>query len=342
MRTSPWIFAAGLMLSAAAPAQDLPAAPPCPAGGAPIHQAGYAKVGGLDQWVTIDGGDCRKPIILFIHGGPGNSLAPFAHHLYANWEHDFTLVQWDQRGAGMTFVKTPPGANDVLTVERMRDDGLEVAQQVSRRLGQAKLILFASSWGSVLGLEMAQARPEQFHAYVGSAQMVDPRDPAAYRAVLKTAAELGDTAGLATLQKIGAPPWSDPRNAGIMRRLSRRYEKARTDPAPDAWWRPDPRYARYEEQFEQADDYSYLQFVGLKGNGMAAGIDFNRKPKEYRLPLYFIQGAEDLVTPLAQTRSYVDSIKAPKKEFIVLPRTGHDPNPAMVEAQLRVLKTIAQ
>jgi hypothetical protein len=67
-----------------------------------------------------------------------------------------------------------------------------------------------------------------------------------------------------------------------------------------------------EADYTAGEDYSWLQFVGLKGDGIASKIDL------VKLGLDFIQ--------------------APRKEFVLVPRTGHDPNPPMIAAQYKLLK----
>src|SRR5471032_1007135 len=58
------------------------------------------RIGGIDQWVHVRGEDVDNPILLFIHGGPGVAFIPMARVFQGPWEKHFTVVQWDQRGAG--------------------------------------------------------------------------------------------------------------------------------------------------------------------------------------------------------------------------------------------------
>jgi pimeloyl-ACP methyl ester carboxylesterase len=51
-----------------------------------------------------------------------------------------------------------------------------------------------------------------------------------------------------------------------------------------------------------------------------------------------LQGEADLVTPPEVSRAYFDSLTAPNKTFIPMPRTGHDPNARMIDTQFEVLK----
>jgi pimeloyl-ACP methyl ester carboxylesterase len=83
---------------------------------------------------------------------------------------------------------------------------------------------------------------------------------------------------------------------------------------------------------EAGEDYSYLQFVGLDGNGMFAGVDLPALGRDYHVPVFVVQGAEDLVTLSEVTRTFVEAIEPPDKELIIVPHAGHDPNRPMIEA----------
>ncbi|MGN6479510.1 alpha/beta fold hydrolase, partial [Luteibacter sp.] len=138
-----------------------------------VDSAGFVRIGGIEQWVTAKGDSCATPVILFISGGPGNPLSPLSDTMYGAWSKDFIVVQWDQRGAGMTYGRNPPAEGETLTIERMAKDGNELAEYLAHRYGKRKVILWGSSWGSILGVYMAKARPDLFYAYVGTSQVVN-------------------------------------------------------------------------------------------------------------------------------------------------------------------------
>lgn len=317
-------------------------APPCEAG-EPIAEHRFVTIGGIPQWLSIEGHDCGNPVVLMVHGGPGNPSTPYAGNLYGAWLDEFTLVQWDQRGAGMTFGRTPMTEDDApLTIERLAADGNEVAEYLSRRLDRPTIVLFGSSWGSALGVTMAQARPDLYAGYLGTAQMVSHREnlEATWRAVHQRATAIGDDETLALLDGFGPPPWRDPRAFGAVRRVTRRYEATPTEPAPVQWWTPTGIYADSQalDAYEQGEEYSYLQLVGLEGDGMLSRLDLPALGIRFAMAVALVQGEEDLVTMPSVSRRYFDAIQAPHKRFVSLPRTGHDPNPAMVDAQLALLR----
>ncbi|MFL6658678.1 MAG: alpha/beta fold hydrolase [Massilia sp.] len=307
-----------------------------------IKEEGYVTLGGIEQWVTVKGDDCRNPVILFIHGGPGNPNTPFAHPPYEAWEKDFTLVQWDQRGAGKTFARNPSTADGRLTLDGMARDGNELAAYLLTHLHVKKVILFGGSWGSVLSVHMAKSRPELFGAYLGTGQLVKSPENgiAGYRALLALAREAGDSPTVAALEGLGEPPWTNPRAFGIMRRASRVYEAKTTTASPKTWWTLAPDYATPEAQaaYEAGEDYSFLQFVGMKGDGMLASVDVTKLGYDFPMPVFMVQGAQDLITVPEISKRYFDAIHSPHKEYFLLPKVGHDPNPDMIASQFAILK----
>ena len=42
-----------------------------------IEEAKFTTLGGIEQWTTLRGNDYRKPVLLVVHGGPGDILSPY-------------------------------------------------------------------------------------------------------------------------------------------------------------------------------------------------------------------------------------------------------------------------
>jgi pimeloyl-ACP methyl ester carboxylesterase len=327
--------------SAAAPAFGLLPDTICTTAGKPIDEKGFVRIGGMEQWVRIKGSSCAHPIVVLVHGGPGNPTTPFADSVYQPWEKDFTIVQWDQRGAGMTYGRNPLADDVPLEVEQLRDDGLAVAHYAAKRFGKRQVILMGGSWSSLLGVQMVKSEPTLFCGYISSSQITGPLpDQASIDATLAQARAAGNQESVARIEALGPLPWTNPRNVGILRRVIRKYEGMRTVPSPKAWRLSPPEYAsaKYEADYEAGEDYSWLQFVGMKGDGIASKIDLYKLGPRFDVPFYMVQGQEDLLTMPAPSRRYFDFIRAPRKEYVLVPGAGHDPNPPMVDAQYRLLK----
>jgi len=305
-----------------------------------IREEMFVPIGGIDQWVTIKGDDRSNPVVLFLHGGPGDALSPFADALYAGWEKDFTLVQWDQRGAGRTYSKNGTSIEPTLTVERMTQDGIEVAEFLTKHLHKKKIIIVGGSWGSVLGISMSHARPELFYAYVGVAQMVNWQEnvSASYARVLELARAAGDQPAVDALTTIGPPPWHVASIWPKFRKWEKVYQ-AKVITAPPAPFVVSPTYASPEEraQYDAADDFSFVPFWGLTLAGPFTKVDLPALGTEFSIPIFMIQGQQDLTALPELAKAYFDSIKAPRKQFYLVPGTGHEYSSTQLDLIRKVL-----
>src|SRR5215212_10443759 len=142
----------GLWLPGWAMAANLPASDTI---ATPIQEMRFVMLGGIQQWVTIRGANRANPVLLVVHGGPGDAQS-FLRSTYAVYEKDFTIVQWDQRGAGKTYAQNPSSPPEP---ERVELDGIELAQYLCNYLAKKKILLLGHSWGTYLGIGMVQRRP---------------------------------------------------------------------------------------------------------------------------------------------------------------------------------------
>jgi len=173
-----------------------------------IDEGKYVQIGGIEQWITIRGEDRGNPVLLFLHGGPGDATNPWGFAGFRTWLRYFTVVQWDQRGTGRTLGKTGPTIGPTITIDRMTRDGIELAEMLRRTLNQDRIILVGHSWGSILGVLMVKTRPDLFYAYVGTGQVAaDPTRnyTVAYDEVLKAAKRRGDQRAVTELEQVGPP-----------------------------------------------------------------------------------------------------------------------------------------
>lgn len=301
-----------------------------------VNEARFIRINGIDIWVTIKGNP-TKPVVLFLHGGPGSPLTPYADAIFGWWENDFILVQWDQRGAGKTFGAVAPEEltpafllSNPLQLEQMVNDGIQLSQYLLKYLAKDKLILFGSSWGSILGVKMAQTNPDLFYAYIGHSQVVNPSvsNLYAYNKVLALARSAADESTLSILRAIGKPPYDTARNMGRFLQVVKRYQQKNADTAPASWFNIDRVYDNEKDNRHRSDgdDYSFVNYTGDKKLGIspiASNINLFEDGTVFNLPVYLIQGEEDLQTPAEINQDYFDKMKAPIKKLFLLPKTEH-------------------
>ncbi len=291
-----------------------------------VDDALFVEIGGTPQWVTIRGQDRDNPVVLVLHGGPGSAIAGWAP-AFVPWERDFTVVQWDQPGAGRTFRAAGRTIAPDLTVEGMAQDGIEVAEWLRRRLGKDKIVLLGWSWGSILGVQMVKARPDLFAAYVGTGQVVAMQEGegVAYANVLAKARQRSDSAAIAELVAIGPPPYSGMDEINTQRKWATLYELGL--PLVPAFVRPQllaPR-TTFADIYDLAlaTAASGAHFVGPTMTGPMTEIDLRRLGLDYAVPMFVVQGVGDDFTPAEFSRAWLDSISAPQKLFIPIENAGH-------------------
>jgi pimeloyl-ACP methyl ester carboxylesterase len=286
-----------------------------------VAETMFVPLGGVDQWIQIRGDDRANPVLLFVHGGPGSTESPVSS-LLRPWEKYFTVVMWDQRDAGKTFARN--GAVREMSLERVAQDGIELAQFLRHRLGKRKIVLLGHSWGTMVGLRMAVARPDLFSAYVGTGQVVsiEEKEPIDYANAMARLRAAHDADGIRALMAAGTPPYRSSEQLMVERSLSERHDipserDLLDNMIPIALFAPD---------WSLWDIYASLQaskYAEAATFDADASYDARSYATRLQIPVFIFNGAEDHITPTRLARAYFDGVAAPQKQFVALPGVGH-------------------
>lgn len=129
------------------------------------------KINGVLQYVSIRAERKNAPLLLYLHGGPGDAALPLVMKYNRELEKSYTVVIWEQRGAGKSYYQF----QEAVTIDDFLQDLYELTKYLLDRFAQAALYLLGHSWGSVLGLRFIQLHPELVHTYIGCGQVVNMR-----------------------------------------------------------------------------------------------------------------------------------------------------------------------
>jgi pimeloyl-ACP methyl ester carboxylesterase len=291
-----------------------------------LDESTYINIGDIEQWVTIRGQDRNNPVLLILHGGPGDVTNPWGYAYFHEWEKYFTIVQWDQRGAGRTLEKTGESVASTMTIDRMVQDGIEVSEYLREHLNQEKIVLVGHSWGSLLGLLMAKARPDLFYAFVGTGQVPSSSTEAnivAHKLALQWARAAKNADAVADLNRIGPPPYKDGTEGwGVLYK----WRNACEGPSREVFLASTLYYALSKPGYT-IRDFNYSQDSQLvSGNTLfdqVINLDHKRLEGNFDVPIFVIQGEHDCTTPTQLAKKYLDSISAPRKDFITISGEGH-------------------
>jgi len=287
-----------------------------------IDEAAFVPINGLDQWITIRGQDRTKPVLLVLHGGPGASQSHLIQRM-APFEKDFVVVQWDQRGAGKTSAKARGVVDPNLDYAAMVSDGLAVSEYLRGRLHRDKIILLGFSWGSMLGVGMAEARPSIFAAYVGTGQGASAQpevDAWLYPHLLMLARSAKDTATLQAIEAVGPPPWDVAKNKALW--------DAAAPLRPPQLSNAEGLQAALTAPGWSVADIPYLAkgraaYSQTKLEREIWANDFKTFGQHLTLPVVVIEGEEDRNTPAEHARAWLDRIPSKHKAFAIIPGAGH-------------------
>ncbi len=287
-----------------------------------IDQAFFVNVGGIDQWVTIRGQNRDNPVLLFLHGGPGFAFLSLNPRALLGWEKDFTLVQWDQRGAGKTYGKSGP-LGSAVTVDQMLLDGIELAEFVRGRLHKRKVVLVGLSWGTIVGIQMAKARPDLFSAYVGTGQVAKylPGRVLAHTQLLAEARARADRKAILALEGVGPPPYDSSAKEAVHAQWATAYEPG----MPTMW--SNASTVLFNSPIGVRDVSNLIKSMGASEDHFRAqlnAIDLTTLGTDFAVPIFVFQGAYDNVAPASALTAYFDSIRAPQKHLVLIAGAGHN------------------
>lgn len=152
-----------------------------------------------------------------------------------------------------------------------------------------------------------------------------PRSTAtAYARLLDLAHRASDGETLQALTQVGPPPFKNMKQVASFFERMGKYQPAADavalnslkqsllSPPPDYSLRDDVNRAR---GFMAVPPWSLYNDL-LNTKLTALGPDFD-------LPVFVIQGADDMVTPAGLTQEFFESIHAPRKEMVTIPNAGH-------------------
>lgn len=295
-----------------------------------VDETFEAVLGGARQVVNVRGADRANPILLFVHGGPGAVEMPIAWAFQRPWEDFFTVVQWDQRGAGRSYSLADRKAlTPTLTPERYRDDAIELIELLRNRYGKRKVVLLGHSWGSVVGLSVAAKRPDLLHAYLGIGQIIDVRENerAGMIWTLAEARRRGDAEAVRDVERLRPYPDRGPftiDHADGWRKWAVRYGAL-------AAYRPDARFylraPRLSPLYTAADLKAWddgAVFTVTTLWPRLADLSFDRV-RRVDTPVFMLLGRHDYVTPSPITAAWMRRLSAPKKRVLWFEHSAHLP-----------------
>ena len=288
------------------------------------------KLGGQDQWILIRGADATKPVILFLHGGPGTADMTLLKRYSAELEKHFVVVSWDQRGAGKSFSAIHPKSS--MKISQFVSDVRELAKMLCQRFNKEKIFLVGHSWGSVLGILTVQKYPDLFHAYIGMGQIANmvENERFTYEWTLEQARNANDQSTLKKLVEMGEPPYTGNWQKKFMtqRQFLGKYGGEVYGNSKGAFPVVIGSLVRSTE-YNLRDKVNF--FRGIFSSVRLVWpelmtINLIDQAPVLKVPVFFLLGRHDHEAPYILAEQYFKILDAPRKEIIWFEKSAHLPH----------------
>ena len=289
-----------------------------------VNSKSLISLGGQKQYVEMTGVSSKKPVLLFLHGGPGWPQTPHLRYFNSGLTKSVTLVAWEQAGCGKSFMNDSTPKN--LSVELLVNDAHELTQILKKKFHQDKIYLAGFSWGSVLGMHLITKYPEDYAAYFGISQLIDiNRSIDLSRAWIKQQAEIKKDKKMlklvAQLEKKDTALCKTPLDCFLKKyEMLTEYGGAIYKKESEAEIKiAETKYADYK-------NYDWLKGFLYSASRLGDAIfetDFTNIT-ELKVPVYFFVGRHDWSLPAVVTDDFFKKLTAPKKEIVWFEESGHE------------------
>ncbi|GAB3090922.1 alpha/beta fold hydrolase [Lysobacter terrae] len=294
-----------------------------------VEELKLVEIGGIRQWISVRGNDRRNPILLYIHGGPGSVEMVESYGYQRPWEDFFTVVQWDQRGAGKTFAaNTPEAMAPRMSIDGMVADAEDMIRYLMATYGKQKIFVLGHSWGSVVGEEIARRHPQWLHAYLGAGQIANmPASEAiGYQWALQQARAQGNQEAIRELEALA--PYPGPADKLTIERIGAQ-RKWTMYYGGLAWGRTE--FKPFDDARKLSPDYSNAEVAAIDQGSLfslqhlltpLASVDFSRNTR-FQTPVFIFNGRHDYTTSSEVAARWFDTLQAPVKQMFWFDDSAH-------------------
>lgn len=292
-----------------------------------ISELKCINLNGHKEWISIRGYNKNNPVILFLAGGPGGSqMAAVRYHL-AELEKNYVVVNWDQAGSCKSYHAV---SVKEITVDTYVDDGYKLTRYLCEKFNKKKIYLVGESWGSALGIFLADRHPECYLAFIGTGQMVDfvQTEKMDYAKAIEIAKQNGDNKKLKSLKKIGKPPYYGKdvtlKSMEYLNYLNnymgnnKKIYNSKFDTL---------KYI-FSSEYGIIDKFNYIWGLVNTFNHVYPqlyGIDLRKDYLDIKIPVYFFIGKQDINAPISLAEEYYNKMNAPDKKLVWFEHSGHSP-----------------
>lgn len=299
-----------------------------------IDRAEKIEFEGNNYYIRVKSANESNPVVLFLHGGCGSPDRAQIMKFQSPLADRFTLVAWDQRGTGLAY-NAKEARKLTVTKDVYVEDAHNVVLYLKKRFNKEKIIIVGHSFGSALGVWLADKYPEDISAYFGIGQVVDylRNEEMSYDWTLEEATRVGDKKSVKKLKKLGRPINGRYKGMHQKKLLKQRAVLHKLGGATYAnrkpYWQEllfhDVPILRNEYTLSQLSKYvkglMYVQRQPIANENP----DFLNTVHELKVPVFLLLGHHDFNCPCTLAEEWLEQLVAPKKGLVWFEQSAHSP-----------------
>ena len=299
------------------------------------------SLNGYEQKILIEGKSKTLPVVITLHGGPGTPI-PFSvgcRGLFPEFTDNFIMVYWDQLGCGINNCII----DDSFSIDDFVKMTEDLIKEIKKRFVDNKILIFSTSWGSILSAKLLERNPNAVDGVIASGQIIKnvflceevmnelDKSKISRKKMDKLRTVTVDNYSGKDLQLISTS----------LRKYTNAYQNKIGAKAP---------MGSIIKGLLTSPDYKFKDFKAIMVNGYMKNnslwkeilrIDLSEILGGVEIPYLLLQGDTDIVASTQTAKSLVSNCNNPNLRIQVISNTGHMPGVEMMEALMRVLKETA-
>lgn len=300
------------------------------------------QLNGYEQKVLIEGKRKDLPIIITLHGGPGTPI-PFSvgcRGLFPEFTDNFIMVYWDQLGCGINNYEI----DDTFSIDSYVQMAEELVELVKKKFPNNKVMIFATSWGSILSAKLLERNPHAVDAVIACGQIV------------KNVFICDEVKNALSQTKIPKKKMERINNLTVdnfsgkdLQLISTSLSKY-TDASQNKKGKKAP-MGKIIKGLMTSPDYKMKDFKAIMVNGYVNNttlwkeilrLDLTEQLKNVEIPYIILQGDTDIIASTQTVKELVSVSNNTNLKIKIVANTGHMPGVEMMDTLLSVLQETAQ
>lgn len=296
------------------------------------------SLGGYQQKVLIEGKSKDNPIIITLHGGPGTPI-PFSvgcRGLFPKFTDNFIMVYWDQLGCGINNHVI----DDTFSIDMFVQMTSELIEQIKAKFPNNKIMIFSTSWGSILSAKLLEKNPHAVDEVVACGQ------------IIKNVFICDEVKNALSQSNISKKKLQRIRNittenftgkdlqliSAALRKYTDAYQNKTGKKAP---------MGSVIKGLLTSPDYTMKDFKAIMINGYMKNtslwkeilqINLTEQLRNTEIPYLILQGDTDIVASTKLVKELIDNSNNSNLSCRVVSNTGHMPGVEMMDTLLTVLQ----